>query len=362
MHHDRPLIYYITAHGYGHGVRSCDIIRAIRRTAPKLPIRVITDLPVDFLRSRLDLPADAFRAGAFDVGMVQLDSIRVDVPQTLARAEDLLARRPSLIAAERAFLRAQRAGCVVCDIPAIPIEAAKAEGIPALAVGNFAWDWIYEDFIDGDPRWASVVAAFRDAYRQADLLLRLPFSEPMAAFPNQRTMPIVSTAGRDRRAEMAHANGIDPAKTWVLLSFTSLDWDAEALRRVQALSDYEFLTVRPLAWTGPNLHAIDRQVFPFADVIATADIVVSKPGYGILSECAINDKPLVYAERENFREYPILEAALKRHLRHVHLPAADLYRGDLQASLAEARSAPAAIEPVRSGGDQLAADAIGGYV
>lgn len=351
----RSLVYYITAHGYGHGVRSCDIIKALRRADPELSIRVVSDLPVDFLRSRLDLPMESFRAGSFDVGMVQLDSIRVDVEQTLHRIEAVLAHRSERIRGERQFLREQRAGLVVCDIPGLPIEAAKAEGLTALAVGNFAWDWIYEEFEPRDNRWTPVIRAFREAYGQTDLLLRLPFAEPMAAFPRRRDIPLVASPGRARRDELAAAYGIDPGKTWVLLSFTTLDWDDAALREVAALRDYAFLTVLPLGWSQPGFYGIDRHRFPFTDVIASADVVVSKPGYGILSECVVNDKPLVYAERTEFREYPILEAALQRHLRHQHIPAEALYRGQLEPYLTQGLARPPAREPMRAGGDHIAA-------
>ena len=350
------IAYYITAHGYGHGVRSCDILSALHRAAPDQVIHVISDLPVDFLRSRLDLPLDAYRAGSFDVGMVQLDSIRVDVEQTLHRVIAVLDQRPARIAAERDFLRARNVGLVVCDIPAMPIEAAKAEGIPALAVGNFAWDWIYEEFIPRDERWQSAVEAFRAAYAQVDLLLRLPFSEPMAAFPRQEHLPLVARPGRPRRAELALAYGIDPGKTWVLLSFTTLDWDADVIHRLERDPDHVFLTVLPLGWTARNFCGIDRHRFSFSDVIASADMVVSKPGYGILSECAVNEKILVYAERTEFREYPVLEAALKKVLRHVHIPAAELYDGNLHPYLETASYTPAPAETIRAGGDIMAAE------
>ncbi len=355
MHAPPSIVYYITAHGYGHGVRSCDIIRALRRMAPGTVIRVVSDLPVDFLRSRLDLPMESYRAGSFDVGMVQVDSIRVDVAATLDRVEQVLRRRDALIGQEQAFLRSVRASLVVCDIPSLPLEAAAREGISAIAVGNFAWDWIYEEFVDADPRWARVVEAFRAGYRQAGLLLRLPFAEPMAAFPRQQDIPLVARCGVNRRDEIAAAYHLDASKTWVLLSFTTLDWDARALAEVEALRDHVFLTVLPLAWDGLNFCAVNRHSFSFSDVMASCDLVVSKPGYGILSECVVNDKPLVYAERENFREYPVLEAALKRHLRHQHIPAADLYRGELGPYLARAQKAPPAREPLKNGGDDVAA-------
>lgn len=361
MKQRRSLVYYITAHGYGHGVRSCDIIMALRRADPDLCIHVVSDLPVEFLRSRIDLPMEAYRAGSFDVGMVQLDSIRVDVDKTLERVISLLNSRPARINDEREFLRGQKAGLVVCDIPSIPMEAARAEGIPAIAVGNFAWDWIYEEFIPRDARWRAAVEMFREGYRQADLLLRLPFCEPMAAFPRIRDIPLVSTPGKNIRHELAAAYKIDPAKTWVLLSFSTLDWNAAALQRVEQLHDYVFLTVLPLGWPGKNFCAVDRHLFGFSDVIATADLVVSKPGYGILSECVVNDKPLVYAERTDFREYPVLEASLKKHLRHQHIPAAELYEGNLGPYLQKVISNPLASEPLAGGGDSAAATAILSY-
>jgi L-arabinokinase len=349
------ITWYITAHGYGHGVRSCDILAALRAAAPSLDLEVVTDLPPDFLRSRVDLPPAAIRPGAFDVGMVQRDSICVDLDATADRLRDLLAVWPARLAAERARLRADRPGLVVCDIPAIPIEAARAEGIPAVAIGNFGWDWIYEEFTGRAPIWADAAARFRDGYALADLLLQYPFSEPMAAFPRREPQPLVASPGRNRRAELAAAYGIDPARRWVLLSFTTLDWDATALARVAAIDDTVFLTVRPLAWDLPTTCAVDRDRFPFCDVIATADAVISKPGFGILSECVVNDKPLLYVERTDFREYPVLEAALRRHLRHRHLPVADLYRGDLAPHLTGLAGIPPPREPLPAGGARLAA-------
>lgn len=350
---------YITAHGYGHGTRSCDIIAAINRLHPGAGVTVVTDLPADFLRNRIPSPRNRFRSAAFDSGMFQLDSVRVDLARSLAAAERILARRDELIAQERAFIRREGIDVVVADIPALPLEAAKSAGVRAVAVGNFGWDWIYEEFVAAEPRWQAVVDSFRSAYAQSDLLLKLPFAEPMAAFSRRMDLPLVASPGRRRREEIAERSGARTDKPWVLLSFTSLDWNGAALDRIVRLADYEFFTVMPLAWPERgNLHAVDREAVPFADVLATVDIVVSKPGFGILSECCVNDKPLVYVERTDFREYPVLEAAVHRHLRGVHIPSQRLYAGDLGDFLATALHAPPAREPVPAGGDAIAANVI----
>ena len=352
------IAYYVTAHGYGHGVRAADILGALRAAHPAVKITVTTDLPESFLRSRLP-QADGrlvVRPGAFDVGMVQKDSIRVDVGATLAEALELLAERSRLVDYEAEMLRGEGADLVVADIPAIPLEAAAEAGIPAAAVGNFAWDWIYAPFAARDPRWRPVIRMFEEGYRKAKLLLKLPFSPAMAVFPKYVDLPLLAKPGRPRRAELAQLTRADERKRWVLLSFTSLAWDEAALRAVEELSGCEFFTVKPLEWPGfRNVHAVDRQAVGFSDVLASCDVVVSKPGYGILSDCVANAKPLVYAEREDFVEYPLLERELKRFLINVHIPAVDLYAGRLGPALAAIEKAPAPPETLSGGGAEKAA-------
>jgi hypothetical protein len=350
------IAYYVTAHGYGHGVRSCDILGALMEAHPGLNVTVTTDLPESFLRSRLPFEHLAIRPGAFDVGMVQKDSIRVDVEATLKQALELVEERPRLIDYEAEILRGEGADLVVADIPSIPIEAAAEVGIPAVAVGNFSWDWIYAPFIVRDSRWRPVIRMFEEGYRQAKLLLKLPFSPSMAVFPHHVDIPLLAKPGRARRRELATLTGADEGKRWVLLSFTALDWDEAALRAVEALEGFEFFTVRPLAWPGrKHVHSIDRRQIGFSDVLASADMVVTKPGYGILSDCVANAKPIVYADREDFIEYPLLERELKRFLKNAHVPAADLYAGRLGSALAAIESAPAPKETLAGGGAEKVA-------
>ena len=359
----RHIAYYVTAHGYGHGVRSCDVLGALLAAHPGLRITVTTDLPESFLRSRLPR-ADgrlAVRPGAFDVGMVQKDSIRVDVDATLDEALELAAERENLVDYEAEMLRGEGADLVVADVPSIPLEAAAEAGIPAVAVGNFSWDWIYAPFAVRDPRWRPVVRMFEEGYRKAKLLLKLPFSPAMSVFPKRVDLPLLAKPGHARRKELAALTGADEGKRWVLLSFTSLDWNEAALREVESLRNCEFFTVKPLDWTGrKNIYAVDRQAIGFSDVLASCDAAVTKPGYGILSDCVANAKPIVYAEREDFIEYPLLERELKRYLKNVHLPAADLYAGRLGAALDAVETAPAPLETLPGGGAEQAAEILAG--
>jgi len=349
------LVYYISAHGYGHGVRSADIIGAFADSCPHVPIIIVSDLPQAFLLNRLPGVRVTCRPGAFDLGMVQVDSIQVDVDATLTRISALCERWDTLVAEEVTFLEKNRAGLVVVDIPAIPLAAAAWAGLPRLAVGNFGWDWIYAAYRGRSTSWDRVVEAFERGYSNADLLLRLPFHEDMKAFPSIEDIPLVGSPGRERRDEMATLTGSDPEKTWALLSFTTLAWDDEALAAVEKIPGYEFFTVLPLAWSVRNIHAVDRERLPFRDILASVDAVISKPGYGILADCIVNRKPLLFAERSDFREYAILEDAIRRYLRNAHIPAVMLYRGDLLPGLEKLREASEPGFSMPRGGEMIAA-------
>ncbi|VGO23073.1 hypothetical protein [Pontiella sulfatireligans] len=350
----KKIAYYITAHGYGHGTRSCDILNALQAAAPDVSIIIKTDLPVDFIASRITHGIE-HRCGAFDVGLIQQDSIQIDLEASIEAIETLYKREEELIAQEMAFLQEENVGVVVADIPAIPLAAAQRAGIPNIATGNFGWDWIYSEFIGHDPRWQIYVDKFRAVYERTDLLMRQPFAEPMSAFPNQIDLPLLAKPGINRRSELSQAAGADPEKQWVLLSFTTLNLDAHALENLSHLRRCDVFAVEPLEWPGSVVRTISRSTASFADVLASMDCVVTKPGFGIVSECIANDKPIIYADRENFREYPVLVESIEHYCRNAFIPTTDLYAGNLGRALEQAEKATAPPEQMPRGGAEIAA-------
>lgn len=355
MARERSLIWYVTPHGYGHAVRTCDILRALRARRPELRLVLVGDLPPAFLHSRLGTEAIALRPARFDVGLVQHDSVRADMSASLCGLDALLAGWDAAAADEAAWLHAQGAGLAVCDIPGIPLDAARLAGIPAVAVGNFGWDFIYGEIAGGDAAWRRGSERYAEAYAGADLLLRLPFHEPMSAFRRIEDVPVVAARGRNRREEIARAAGCDPALRWVVLSFSTLAWDDVALARLEAMEDTVFLSLKPLAWDRRNFRALERARLPFPDVLASGDCVLTKPGFGIVSECVVNETPVVYAERPDWPEHPYLEEGLRRFGRARKITADELYAGRIARALNEAMAVPAPAEKAAAGGAELAA-------
>src|SRR5581483_11379125 len=75
------LVWYVSAHGFGHAVRSGLVLAELRRRAPRLPIHVRAAAPAWLF------PADVgYERVCTDLGIVQQDSVTEDLDATLARA------------------------------------------------------------------------------------------------------------------------------------------------------------------------------------------------------------------------------------------------------------------------------------
>lgn len=322
------IAYYVTAHGYGHGVRTADLLTGLYEACPTVDLVLVTNLPDAFWSNRLAGRRWGRVPGRFDVGMVQLDSVRVDVPATREKVRELLRERPRLVAEQATWLQAEGVDLVVSDVAAIPLEAASQAGIPGIAVANFTWSWIYGEF-----GWTDEIAEFDAGYQQASLCIETPFAGGLAIFPRRETVGLLARPGRAQRDKVVALTGADPTKPWVLLSFSTLDWDEAALTQVRALVDYQFFTIEPLSWKGGNLYTLQRADLAVPDIFASVDLVLTKPGFGATSECIVNRRPMIWVDRTGFRETPVLVAEIRRLLQQVEILEADLYAGHLGPSL-----------------------------
>ena len=50
-------------------------------------------------------------------------------------------------------------------------------------------------------------------------------------------------------------------------------------------------------------HGLYRDGLRYEDLVAAVDVVLTKPGYGIIAECVANDTAIVYTSRGHFVEY-----------------------------------------------------------
>jgi L-arabinokinase len=353
----KTIAYYITAHGFGHAVRSLEVIRGILEFRGDISVVVVSDIP-EFLVEQNVGKRLPFRRRRLDAGLVQLDSIRFDLEATRRSLEALDARSEELVADEVRFLRSQGIGAVVSDLSHLAFEAAHRAGVPSIGLGNFTWDWIYEFYARSDPAWTPLISRIRDCCRRCRLFLRLPMHSDCSVFPRVEDVPLVARKAARAPAEVRGRLGLERDAKIYLISFAALDLEEGAQRRLETIDDALFLYRRPLAFRFANAFAADGPDLSYADLVSAMDGVVTKPGYGIVADCLSHGTPMIYTDRGPFPEYEILVEEMKRSLATVFLPNRDLYGGNWGPAIEELRRLPRRTPSLRLDGASVCATAI----
>jgi UDP:flavonoid glycosyltransferase YjiC (YdhE family) len=356
------ILFYITGHGYGHATRMTAVMNALSARRPDLQLFARTEAPEWVFRSSVAAPV-AYERVRIDAGVVEKDLLAQDVPATLQRCREVYGRAEEQIQAEARRVRELGIDRIVSDIPPLASSIGREAGVPVIAVGNFSWDYIYAPFVERCPGFAPVIAQIRECYATTDLLLRLPWSHEMDAFPRQEAIPLVTRQPQTPRAVVRRRLfelGADPHRPLVLLGGRFPDLAPQVLARVLdttgvtvvAFSDFDL---------GPHERLLvlgDDWQCRFLDVLQACDVVVSKIGYGIASESAACRVPVLYPPREEFAEHPIMEEGLARWIPIQRIERPEFERGDWAAPLEALLSRPVDGPQIPVNGAEVAAERI----
>ncbi|MGC9195646.1 MAG: hypothetical protein ACP5IL_09355 [Syntrophobacteraceae bacterium] len=348
------IAYYITPHGFGHAVRSLEILRRLIELGPDIEPIIVSDLPVGLVAQNLGI-LPPLRRIRLDVGLCQYDSIRFDLEKSLELLSSLIAESQNIIEREVAFLRRERIKLVVSDVAWLPFEAANRCGIPAIGIGNFTWDWIYNVYAAKDPRWRPTISTIRQGYAKCPLFLQLPMHGDCSVCPCIEDVPLVARKARKSRDEVRSILGLGSTDKVILLAFVSLQLDEAALCRIKNMDGIVFLYKSPMEFRVPGAISLDGAPVSFPDVIGTADAVLTKPGYGIVSDCLAQATPMIYTERGLFSEYDVLVQTIESELPSIFIDSADFNAGNWEPSISRILSLPHRVPDIRIDGAEICA-------
>jgi L-arabinokinase len=362
------IVFYVSGHGYGHASRVIEIINAILARRPETRVGVRTSAP----RWLFDLTVKgrvAFSHLETDSGVVQIDSLTLDEADSIRRAAAFHADLVSRAAAETRFLREINAGIIVGDIPPLAFAVGHAAGIPSIAIGNFTWDWIYADY----PRVRlapSLLPAIRGAYAKASMALRLPMHGGFDAIANVKDIPLVARHASKSREDVIKALKLPPDRPIVLVSFggyglPSLDGDVVGRFRKYTVVTTSTAPVgrgrrdvaeRKGAFISLPEEAVYDAGIRYEDLVAAAEAVVTKPGYGIVSECIANDTAMLYTSRGHFPEYDVIVKEMQPYVRSAFIDQNDLFAGKWEGHLDRLLAQPRPKKKPETNGADVAAE------
>jgi L-arabinokinase len=346
------IVFYISGHGFGHASRCIEVINAVLATRPETRIGVRTSAP----RWLFDLTVKGkvtYSTLECDTGVVQIDALTLDEADSIRRASSFHSDLVTRAASETRVLRELGAGIIVGDIPPLAFGVGGASGIPSIALGNFTWDWVYADY----PRVRlapSLLPAIRGAYGKASMALRLPMSAGFDVLNNVRDIPFIARHASKTREEVVKILKLPHEKPIVLASFGGYGLpglDSDLLAKFKKYTVVTTATIpmsrarkdTPLVEKKGAFFSINEEAMyvvgvRYEDLVAAADVLVTKPGYGIISEAIANDTAVLYTSRGHFPEYDILVDEMPRYVRSAFISHDDLFAGKWESALDKLRA------------------------
>ena len=358
------VCFYISGHGFGHASREIEIINALLKQSADVEILIRTSA-APWLFERTARTPHTLLPGPCDTGVVQVDSLRLDEASTVEEAAKFYATFDNRAETEARMLRDRGVRLVVADAPPLACAAAARADIPSIVVSNFTWDWIYEGFEASFSASAPhVLPTIREAYAFAAQGWRLPMNGGFATIGDVEDLPYVARHAQHDRGDVLRTLGLPSDRPLALSSFGGYGVRDFDLARLDCLGTWTVVVTgcrRPEAALRGGVAFVDEaRIYDaglrYEDLVAAVDVVVTKPGYGIVSECIANQTAMLYTSRGHFVEYDVMVKEMPAVLRCRYLDQESLLAGRwLEALNALLDSPPAPVKPDTNGAEVAAA-------
>lgn len=300
----------ISSHGFGHAAQAVPVVNELLLLKKKVRVMIRTIVPRKFFEDRLHAPFE-HESVPMDVGCVQSSPVQVDVETTFAKHDEFHATWEERVAREEEVVRAFDPDLVLSAHSYLAMVVGRRCGVPTSILVGFTWDGALEVYAR-TPKQLATVQFIRKQYAIADYPIRLSPSPEIDIFqkPMIQVEPIAEPPAKSRRADLA-ADIMAGGRKIVLIAFggieadARIDWETVA---ASLASQYVFIVQSPLleskvpehlgyAFVRGRTLAAD---YEFKELMASSDIIISKPGYGSVMELVRLGKPLVYIRRGDF--------------------------------------------------------------
>jgi len=312
-------------------VRSHQVIRALASSRLDLRVHVRTTAPA-WLFHNAPTPVHHSRQ-AIDAGIIQSDSLRMDLGETLAACGTIHDACEKIIENEQTFISSNNISLIIGDTPPLCFEIAARAGIPSVSITNFTWDFIYRAYISAYPGFGSLVDRMTQFYERTTLALTLPYPCDTSMFPCQQAIPWITRESTLTKAQARREFELPEKATIILLSFGGLGLDRLPLAKLIRHREFFFVTTGKMRKLEGNLLILPDSQSRYEDLIRAVDAVVTKPGYGIVADVLAHRLPILYTDRGDFPEYFRLVEALHDCATAEFIPQDELLAGSLELYL-----------------------------
>ncbi|WP_079710654.1 glycosyltransferase [Paraliobacillus ryukyuensis] len=291
------IAYYISDYGFGHATRSIAIIRNLFKlyNQPDLKVIICHSFAIDFFKDSLAGLDVEFREVDTDVGYIlKPNSMNPDAKRLQDAYLSFVENWSEKLTVEKDFLAGRKIDLVLSDISPLPFIPASTLGIPSVGISNFTWYTAYTGLVD-----EHYLQTFKESYQHMDYFYSLAASqEPNWGRVNNHAFGFVSREVSNNEVKRI-LDKVDPYRKNRVIYFglgMKVDIDLKSLELWNS-ENCVFLVSNNVQVDHPNVIKIPKGYTESQNYIAAADLVISKAGWGTVSEAILHHKSMMVLNR-----------------------------------------------------------------
>jgi UDP-N-acetylglucosamine:LPS N-acetylglucosamine transferase len=239
-----------------------------------------------------------------DIGIPMVDAMLVNQEETIAAYKEIHSEWARHIKFEEQRLAVLQPDIVLSNVGYIPLQAAANLSIPAIALCSLDWASTWQVFGSQDDEGKAIFNQIVRAYCSAKMFLQLTPHLPMVFLDNTISVPFVVRQGKSNRHVIDQCFPLCLGKKLILISMGGMDAEIN-FEQWPKIDQVVYLVSGKNILPNGFIHT-DELNLDFSDIMASVDVVLTKTGYGMAVESAVNQTPLFYVARIDWPEHEVM--------------------------------------------------------
>lgn len=298
----KTIAYYISDYGYGHATRSTAIIRELLKQNEQIEIIICHSFAIEFLKQSFKYEHRVrFREILTDVGYVlKENSLEPDANLLNHKVASYVSSFHTKLMYEVHFMKVANVSFVISDISPLGIAGAYLLNLPSLGVSNFTWFTAYEGLIG-----ELSLEFLEKRYEQMTYQFSLACSEePHWGIKENQSFGFYSREINNSEVQRIRKE-IDPEGESHIIYFglgMKVDIGTLSDLPIWQSPNCKFIVSSNVDVTHPNVYKIPQEETETQHYVAAADLVLTKAGWGTISEAVCAGVPLLITNRSSMKE------------------------------------------------------------
>jgi UDP:flavonoid glycosyltransferase YjiC (YdhE family) len=291
----KKIVIYVSDHGFGHAARTIALVRQLKKYNYEIIVK--NSNAYNFLKSQL--PEYKIIKTQTDVGpLTNIFSNSPDYEKTFSLYNNWIDNSKKWIDDEVKFFKNKKIDLIISDISPISIRLANKLGIPCITIANFTWIDILENFPHHKYR-NDIINWLYDSFEMSTLPIRLPLHMKLKGLRKPKNSSLLFRKTTSSKNSILKNLGIKDKPITVYLGTNN-----SKLRFITNNKTLNIIHVHP-KYIKINNKKINNSI-DIQNLISASKLVITKPGYGVFSECIASRCPMLVIPQKNYPEAKVL--------------------------------------------------------